>query len=68
MVKRLLFLTLAITLVVHAQEVSNLRSWVKAATIIQVRIDGLYTQVPVNDSTNVMDVKKIHSQSRRNPY
>lgn len=65
MVMRSFLVSLAISLSLHAQEASNLRSWVKAATIIHVRIDGLYTQVPVTDLTNAMDLKKYLRKRER---
>jgi len=42
----------------NAQEASNLRPWVKAATMINMRLDGLPTQIPIEDKANVMDIKQ----------
>jgi hypothetical protein len=58
MFKTLFLLSPAMSLLVSAQEVSNMRGWVKAATLIYVRMDGLNSQFHIENSTNIMDIKK----------
>ena len=58
MFKTLFLLVSAIPSFAGAQEASNLRPWVKAATMINMRLGGLPAQISIDKKTNIMDIKQ----------
>lgn len=53
-----LIMFIAVSGLLSAQEVSQLRPWVQSATIIYARLHEISIDIPVQNTTNVMDIKK----------